>query len=301
MNTNPLPSSVVEQLRADIRKSLAEAQASAEIAFLQAGSLAPLAHELAAPIADAFRQAHELLIKPFGELYEKWVIAQGKAANWLEQHREAIEQLAALGPAIERVFENTGKIGQLGWAVGKDMPFPVVLYLSECRESSQADAYMLKWYEENDPELNDIEQRLLSVQELEPFYIVLKQAFAAFRSRQFALTIPLLISILEQALRHLGDSQHPFSTDISRTVKDKYKNAKARDEDSAFYLWSLHEFTIEHYKHYRNKSDGDGRIRRKGVMHGLQVPPNQKVEAIRLFHVISTVTEHYGGELPFCK
>jgi hypothetical protein len=99
------------------------------------------------------------------------------------------------------------------------------------------------------------------------------------------------VSVLEEALRNLGEPQHYRSTDMVKTVGKRHAAAKKLHEDRAFGLLSLHAFTIEHYRQYLGTPEDQQRTRRKGIAHGLQVPPNERIEVIRMLHVIQTVTE----------
>jgi hypothetical protein len=218
--------------------------------------------------------------------------AQKSFANVASDNIELYRQLAAVGPRLKRALDKSGRIGQLGWTVVPSTQLPLLLRLSECQQVSEADALMLEWYENCDPELKNAERRLLLVEELQTFEIALTQAFCAFRAGHYALTIPLLVSVLEQALRCL-DKEHFRSTAVEKAVRKEYEKAKESKARFLFAIWSLHEFVVEHYKQYQPNATGEEPIRRKGISHGMQPPPNSKIETIRLFHVISTVTELY--------
>jgi hypothetical protein len=135
-----------------------------------------------------------------------------------------------------------------------------------------------------------VEERLKEIDPLKPFAVGLSQSFTAFRNGKYALVIPFLIMVLEHALRQL-DSPRPFpSTDIAKTVKKSYKRL-SKDERLAFAMKSLVSFTEDHYEQFDSRTESDGSVRRKGIMHGLQVPPNEKIQAIRLYHVLDTVIQ----------
>jgi hypothetical protein len=238
-----------------------------------------------AAFAAELRRAEERWADTFAE-------AQKSFAKVGRTNIEFCNHLAAVGPRIKRALDDSGRVGQLGWTVVPSTPIPLLLRLSECHQASEADALMLGWYENCDPELQNAEQRLLLIDELQGFKIALTQAFCAFRAGHYALTIPLLVSILEQALRCL-DREHSRSTKVWKGVSKEYEKAKESKERFLFAIWSLQEFVVEHYKQYQPNATGEERIRRKGISHGMQPPPNSKIETIRLFHVITTVTELY--------
>jgi hypothetical protein len=151
---------------------------------------------------------------------------------------------------------------------------------------------MLEFYVEVDPELQTLEKELLAVEELQGFKAVLEQAFSAFRRGDYAITIPALTPVLEQSVRCFGEERMP-STDVEKLLRKRYARAKEAKARFLFAIASLNEFIGEYYKNYRPTVDPGERVRRHGISHGTQTPPNSKVEAIRLFHVISTVTELY--------
>jgi len=210
----------------------------------------------------------------------------------IEHFDKLTEQFVKAAPRIRKALESSSEIGHLGWTVTGEMEFPVMLHLSECSNAEAADAYMFKYYEREDPVLNGIQERLRGIDHLKSFSVGLDQSFTAFRNEQFALVIPFLILVLEHALRNL-DSPRPFpSTDMTKTVKDSSKHL-GKNERLAFAIKSLLTFTEDHYDKYDPRTDSKGRVRRKGIMHGLQVPPNEKIQAIRLYHVLDTVVQLY--------
>ena len=287
MNRNVKSAILEPTVRAtDVAKIVTEVQASAALQVVRPVELlmADMEGRFAAFAAE-LRRAEERWAETFAE-------AQRSFAKVARDNIEFCDHVAAFGPRLKRALDKSGRVGQLGWTVVPSTELPLLLRLSECQQVSEADALMLEWYENCDPELQDAERRLLAIEELRTFEIPLKQAFCAFRAGHYALTIPLLVSILEQALRCL-DKEHFRSTDVEKAVRKEYKKAKESKARFLYAIWSLHEFVVEHYKEYQPDATGEERIRRKGISHGVQPPPNRKIETIRLFHVISTVTELY--------
>lgn len=239
------------------------------------------------------RNAIQTYAEPIASFFEAMRVAQVQVGKWIVENHELFEQIAKAAPRLRKALESSGEIGHLGWTVTDEMELPVILHLSECLDSKDADVYMLKHYEREDPDLCGIEERLRGNHCLKPFALGLDQSFTAFRNGQFALVIPFLISVLEHALRQL-DSPRPFpATDITKTVRRSYRRL-GKDERLAFAMKSLVSFTEDHYDQYDLRTDGGGRVRRKGIMHGLQVPPNEKIQVIRLYHVIDTVVQICG-------
>jgi hypothetical protein len=245
-----------------------------------------------ARIAYEARQALEMYMEPIASFFETMRAAQIRVGQWLIDHREQIDRMAQALPRIQKALESSGEIGHLGWTVTEEMALPVILHLSECADAAAANAYMLEYYEKTDANLEGIEERLKRVECLGPFATGLGQSFVAFPSEQYSLVIPFLVSVLEHALRQL-DAPHPFpSTDMKKTIRKRFKEIDDHGT-IAFAMKSVVSFTEDHYEQYNAQLDGKAGVRRKGIMHGLQVPPNNRIEAIRLYHVIDTIVSLY--------
>ncbi len=245
-----------------------------------------------ARMAFEVKQAIETYAEPIASFFDAMRTAQTRVGQWLIDHREQIDEMTQALPRIHKALESSGEIGHLGWTVTEDMGLPVILHLSECTDKEAANAYMLVYYEETDAMLEGVEERLKLIECLSSFSTGLKQSFVAFRNEQYALVIPFLVSLLEHALRQL-DAPRPFpSTDMAKTIRKRYKEIGDSGE-VAFAMKSVVSFTEDHYQQYSAQVSEKIGIRRKGIMHGLQVPPNDRVEAIRLYHVIDTVVSLY--------
>ena len=300
MDKNVIRSAVGEEIRklADAnkqweqvfaaQKSAASLAALQDIpAFSQMQEAAKNIGSVVLELRNAFQIAYA---EPMASFMNEMRIAQVRFGQWVIDNQKQIEQFAKAAPRIRKALESSGEIGHLGWTVTEDMEFPLILHLSECSDEKAADAYMLKHYESTDADLLGIEERLNGVDLLKPFAVGLSQSFTAFRNGKYALVIPFLIMVLEHALRQL-DSPRPFpSTDIAKTVKKTYKRL-SKDERLAFAMESLVSFSEDHYDQFDSRTGSDGRVRRKGIMHGLQVPPNEKIQVIRLYHVLDTVVQ----------
>lgn len=302
MDKNAIRFAVDEEIRklVDANKCLdqvfAAQKSAASLAALSATPLLCQMQEAAKGIGSVvleLKNAFQLsYAEPMASFMEEMRLAQMRFGQWVIDNQKYIEQFAKAAPRIRKALESSGEIGHLGWTVTEDMEFPLILHLSECCDEKAADAYMLKHYESTDADLVAIEERLNGVDSLKPFAVGLSQSFTAFRNGKYALVIPFLIMVLEHALRQLDSPRQFPSTDIAKTVKKSYKRL-SKDERLAFAMKSLVSFTEDHYEQFDSHTDSDGRVRRKGIMHGLQVPPNEKIQAIRLYHVLDTVTQIY--------
>jgi hypothetical protein len=79
---------------------------------------------------------------------------------------------------------------------------------------------------------------------------------------------------------------------MTKALRKRYKEIGNQGE-IAFAMKSVVSFTEDHYEQYNEQLSVKVGIRRKGIMHGLRVPPNDRIEAIRLYHVIDTIVSLY--------
>jgi hypothetical protein len=245
---------------------------------------------LMASVADfnaALRRHLEPHLKAFAVFWER-------LRAWAKANEPFLKQISLLVPRIQNLPEKIGHIGELGWTVGTHMTPWDLLILVEINERSEADAYIMAKYKERDSDLMDVEARLSNVPELEPFRPALDQCFKAFRRGEYAITIPCLIAILERSIRYLSPFPNLTSTDVGKMARQAYMQSKGeRDAVAVLGTWPLYEFVRALYTQYLPGESSDDQIFRKGILHGNQAPPDERIEVIRLFHAICSVTELY--------
>ena len=214
---------------------------------------------------------------------------------WAEAQAAIVRELAEIGPRLRRTLENAAKVGRLGWTVTMKMMPINMSTLADMKAPAEADAYMLEWYEEVDPNVDGLEARILDVEVLEPFRTSLSQCLTAYRRGDFAIGIPLLVAALERGIRNFVPTERFFSTDVPRMVKGRYDKVKedAPETVEAFFWMSLYAFTQWLYVQYGPSNLGEDRIFRNGIQHGTQPPPNERVEVLRLLHALDTVAALY--------
>jgi hypothetical protein len=243
-------------------------------------------------IALQAQKTFEMYMKPIASFFETVRAVQVRVGQWMIDHHEQIELMAQALPRIRKALESSGEIGHLGWTVTEEMELPVILHLSQCADPEAANAYMLKYYDETDPTLSGIEERLKQIQCLSPFATGLAQSFVAFRNDQYALVIPFLVSVLEHALRQLDVPRSFPSKDMPKTIRKRSEQIGGGTK-IAFAMKSVVSFTRDYFEHFNVQVDVKIGVRRNGIMHGLQVSPNDRIEAIRLYHVIDTIVSLY--------
>jgi len=250
----------------------------------------------------SFAEPCQQLITTIGKVHTQftgWVAenqdAVVKAAQLMAETRETAlriaEQMSHASLRLRELLKRTDHVAKLGWTFGSNSYFDDLAHLSELKDRTEADAYMLQWYEENDPELKNLECRLGENPRLVSFKTVLRQCFSAIRRGEYAIAIPCVMPILEQVVTQLNPPHVLASTDATRALGKSSLAAKRAEKDifTAAVWLSLHTFIEDLYQQYpaigmpRTAS-----LSRKAILHGRKEPPNEKAEAVRLLHALDT-------------
>jgi post-segregation antitoxin (ccd killing protein) len=287
------------------------------------------AARFAANVADIERAAQEALAKtiapvvePLVEMYSVFENMNQRVAAWVSENQEAIARaerfIATAGEVALRIAElmteasqrfrevlkRSDHVAKLGWTFASNLHFVDLVHLSKVTNSADADAYVSEWYEENDPRLEAMEQRLRQNPRLLLFRTVLPQCFSAIRRSEFAVTIPCLIAILEAVMAQFNPPDLLASTNVKKALRKGGPVAKVAEQDIlAAAMWlSLVTFIEAHYKQYPAVgSPPTPFLSRPAILHGREEPPNEKIEAIRLLHTLETALslhEEIGSRLP---
>lgn len=116
--------------------------------------------------------------RPYVELVQQLRDVHKSFVSWVEVNREAIKVFQAsianavqvgvefgnlLADASKRVLaalERTDHIAKLGWTFPSHFHFKHLVELATLEAREDADAYVLQWYDENDPSLEEMERRI---------------------------------------------------------------------------------------------------------------------------------------------
>jgi hypothetical protein len=200
------------------------------------------------------------------------------------------DSLTEASVRFKEVLGRAEHTAKLGWTLDSDLPFPDALHLSTLTSRADADAYVLKRYEEDDPKLEHMERDLRGNRLLAQFDTVLQQCFESFRKEQYAICIPNLMNVLEGVASEL-DPPHINSTDLRKMLKKGGSVAKRAEQEmltAAIWL-SLTTFINDVYEPWTALATKPApALSRHLTQHGRREPPNEKVEVIRLLHAIGT-------------
>jgi len=299
---NPEIEPSLERLREDIQRAVASYNDAINAANPIGASLSSVVREVqdqwssfaaaVKPIADSWsstaseiKAALEGANRFFSEMAQEWAAAQLSLQKAMQEAT----------PRIRKALEGADKLGTSGWTLPMSMTVFEMQWIEDLPPVDM-DVHFMEYYAaRNDSDLHDLEQRLGEIKALEEFRPLLAQCFGAYRRGEFAITIAPLVSLFERTLRSLCPSKHFYSAKVTDFVGEQYDNVKQNAEDSIeVYLWmSLFAFVRWFYHHYGPGQANATRPFRHGIPHGTQVPPNERIEALRLFHALSTATTLY--------
>ena len=244
------------------------------------------------PVAEMFNFAHDIQV----QLSARAAEAQRMVGQLLANARDVATTIAdSISEASARFKEAIGRsahIAKLGWTLDPNSAFPDVLHLSKLTSRADADAYMLKRYEEGDPALEKMEGSLRRNHLVAPFDTVLEQCFDAFRRGHYAICISNLMNILEGVASEL-DPPHISSTDLQKMLRKGGSVAKRAEQDmftAAIWL-SIATFVDDLYRSCPPpviSGSNSPVLSRHLTQHGRKEPPNEKIEVIRLLHALET-------------
>jgi hypothetical protein len=262
-------------------------------ALLPPAELRVLLDQWMAPLQQAFDFVRQLQLT--------WV-------DWIEQHREQIEafnkfmhQAASVAGEFVATAEKASKnfaitlvrlegLAAMGWT------FPTQLSVAELHEFAQLQSteaaadFLIRKFDESDPEFRMMEQRLLKETLLNEFSTILPQCFRSIRREDFAIAIPSLMAMLERVIQRLNPPNLAASTKVAKTLKrDGPIAIKARHDlfcNAVFF--SLATVVTALWKRYPLLMPGAPALSRPAIQHGRVEPPNSKQEVVRLLNTLET-------------
>lgn len=265
-----------------------------------------LTEELRRIATEFHRQMQSAVIDTSG--LENFIAAQQEVWTKITQAHAAQQELWAklsvstqidwkgIHSNLEKSLERADHIGRLGWTFSMDMTLPDMANLSDMTCIKDADDYMNCWYDDNDPNLEKSEKCISEFHAFSSFSVALSQCFAAFRRKEYALTIPFLMTLVERAMLTLAIpkvvKKAKKNTNIAKIVKQRHDRAKQDFPNDNFMpslLMSLNAFIFRLYEQSSKIDAADCRPFRHAVLHGNHAPPNNRIEVIRLVHAIQTI------------
>jgi hypothetical protein len=245
---------------------------------------------------------------PYVELMQGLRDVQNRFVSWAEENREAIKAfqtslanwaqfgaqvsiaLTEASKQFQATLKRTDHIAKVGWTFPSHFYPKDLVYLAKVETRRDADAFVLGWYEEDDPNLEKMQARICGHSAVARFGTVLPQCFKSIRGCDYSIAIPSLIAVLEDVILQLNPP-NITSRDVKKTLR-KGGSVAREVEDNVFAtaVWlSLHTFINELYKEIPSTpASVPSVLSRHGIQHGRFEAPNERVEAIRVLHTIET-------------
>jgi len=244
------------------------------------------------PIGVMFSFVQDIQVQLSARAAEAQRMVEQLVANARDVATTIADSISEASTVFKEALGRSAHVAKLGWTLDPNSAFPDVLHLCKLTNRADADAYMLKRYEEADPELEHMEQSLRRNHLVAPFDTVLQQCFEAFRRGHYAICVANLMNILEGAASEL-DPPHITSTDLQKMLRKGGSVAKRAEQDmftAAIWL-SLATFVDDLYRSYPPPAISASNapiLSRHLTQHGRKEPPNEKIEVIRLLHALET-------------
>ena len=235
------------------------------------------------------------------QLQQSWI-------SWIEQNRE---QLAAFNKLVQQaalaageVFSATDiasqsfaitlarleRLAARGWTLPTQLSVAELHDFAQLEDSEAAADFLVKNFEELDPEFSQMEARLLSDSQLKEFSTILPQCFRSIRREDYAISIPSLMAMLESVIQRLNPPDLAANTNVVKTLTQDGTVAKKAQYDlfCTAILFSLATVVNEIWKHYPLHIPGTPMLSRPAIQHGRIEPPNSKGEVVRLLNTLET-------------
>jgi hypothetical protein len=233
---------------------------------------------------------------------------QRALGNWVEAHREEITAIGefvrnaarlaaefaiaagAASQAFKRTLANMERLARLGWTFPTQLSLAELSLFAELTDSVSAETFMLRKFDESDPQLERMESRFLSDPRLREFSTVLPQCFRAIRREDYAIAVPNLMAILERVIQQLNPPHLAASTDVVRTLHHGGAVARQSEREvlcAAVWL-SFATVIADLWKQYPLRMPDSPTLSRPAIQHGRIEAPNSKGEMLRLLNTIET-------------
>src|ERR1019366_1782681 len=148
------------------------------------------------PIGGMFRFVQDIQRQLSARATEAQQMAERVVATAREVAVNIGEAISEASDRFREVLGRSDHVAKLGWTLDPNFPFSEVFQLSTLTSRADADAYVLKWYEEVDPLLEHVERNLRGNRLLVRFDTLLRQCFDAFRRGDYAICISNLMNVL---------------------------------------------------------------------------------------------------------
>ncbi len=203
--------------------------------------------------------------------------------------------MADWNEASQRFAETLKEVEQLA-NIASTLPtqlsvHELIVFLGSLDDDSAA-AYLVQKLAEIDPAvLFESEARLCKDPQLTRYFRrSCPNAFELYGGCDYAITVPVLVAMLERVIQRLNPEHLHANTDVVKTLREKGEIAQRAQEDSfCAALWlSLFRVVGTLWKSLPLNMPNTPTLSRPGIQHGRIEPPNTKTEIIRLLNTLET-------------
>jgi hypothetical protein len=202
--------------------------------------------------------------------------------------KQMIASQQEIAEAVKRTLRGARLLGELGWTISMEMPWPEFQSLATQDDLTveRANEWFVNYYtEDNASEFKRLAEGLLSSRQLALWKLLIKQCVRAFGKGDFAICVPSLLLIFEGSIAKPW--RVTFENRRSRHVFFESKISASASGSITEYKWrSVAAFAA---KVFRNRPP-DHDLHRHLILHGKSDPAKwDRAYCLRLFQAISTV------------
>ena len=198
-----------------------------------------------------------------------------------------LQEAVRLG--MERARRASSTLAEQGWSLPMLLSPAGTYRVLKAGSPAEIDAQFVRLYDADEGWLFDrLADDLLNRDGLSSWRILLEQTISAYRRREFAITVPALLTICEGVLmRSEGNS-----TGLRAVVRERAKAEQHRFPESVHaILWhNVHGFVDELFKRSDFSGPRPSRLNRHSILHGRDVPTWTQADCLRLFQAVHTLS-----------
>jgi len=171
----------MDDTRSQLDEKKLQEKIAAEFEKMITGASSDVGVSLVNPITEMFSFVENIRLELSARAAEAQRVAESFVATAGNVAAAIADSLTEASLRFKEVLGRSEHVAKLGWTLDPNLPFPNALHLSTLTSRADADAYILKRHEEDDPKLEHMERDLRADPLLARFDTVLQQCFESFR------------------------------------------------------------------------------------------------------------------------
>jgi hypothetical protein len=190
---------------------------------------------------------------------------------------------------MERFDRASVELAEQGWSVPMSLTPAETYEMLEAGTPAEIDARFVRLYDADEGRhFERLAEDLLNRDGLAHWRVLLEQTVSAYRRREFAITIPALLTVCEGVLMH-GEGNR---TDLRAVVRERVETEQHKSPESIdIILWhNVHRFVDELFKRSDFSSARPRRLNRHWILHGRDAPTWNQADCLRLLQAVDTIS-----------